>query len=77
MDLTRTDLRVGDQMRARRIALDVGAEKLARALGVSIQQVIAWELGVARIGAFWLRKIAEILDVNLEYFFSSDSPRLH
>jgi transcriptional regulator with XRE-family HTH domain len=78
MDLNRTDLRVGAQMRARRIALDVGAEKLARALGVSIQQVIAWELGVARIGASWLRKIAEILDVNPEYFFKdSDSPRLH
>jgi transcriptional regulator with XRE-family HTH domain len=81
MDLNRTDLRVGAQMRARRIALDVGAEKLARALGVSIQQVIkviAWELGVTRIGASWLRKIAEILDVNPEYFFKdSDSPRLH
>src|SRR5271168_4938641 len=38
-------------MTLRRIALGVSSEKLARALGVSIQQVIAWELGVTRIGA--------------------------
>ena len=41
MDLNPTDLRVGVQMRARRIALGVSSEKLARALGVSIQQAIA------------------------------------
>jgi transcriptional regulator with XRE-family HTH domain len=78
MDLNPTDLRVGAQMRARRIALGVSSEKLARAIGVSIQQVIAWELGVTRIGASWLRTIAEILDVRPEYFFKdSDSSRLH
>ena len=69
MDLNPTDLRVGARMRARRIALGVSSEKLARALGVSIQQFIAWELGVTRIGASWLRKIAEILDVSPGHFF--------
>ena len=65
-------------MRARRIALGMSSEKLARALGVSIQQFIAWELGVTRIGASWLRKIAEILDVSPGYFFEDfDSSRLH
>jgi transcriptional regulator with XRE-family HTH domain len=69
---------VGARIRARRIALGVSSEKLARALGVSIQQVIAWELGVTRIGASWLRKIAEILDVSPGYFFEdSGSSRLH
>ena len=78
MDLNPTDLRVGARIRARRIALGVSSEKLARALGVSIQQVIAWELGVTRIGASWLRKIAEILDVSPGYFFEdSDSSQLH
>jgi len=43
-------------MRARRIALSVSSEKLARALGVSIQQVIAWELGVTESGRLgWVR----------------------
>jgi hypothetical protein len=55
-----------------------GTTQSDRLLGVSIQQVIAWELGMTRIGASWLRKIAEILDVSPEYFFKdSDSLRLH
>jgi transcriptional regulator with XRE-family HTH domain len=76
MDLNPTDSRVGSQMRARRNALGVSSETLACALGVSIQQVTAWELGVTRIGASWLGKIAEILDVSPGYFFKeAASPR--
>jgi len=78
MDLNPIDLRVGAQVRARRMALCVSSEKLARELGVSISQVVAWESGVTRIGASWLGKIAEILDVSPVYFFKdSESPRLH
>jgi len=70
-----TDLHVGAQLRARRTALGISDEKLADALGVSLQQVLAWELGVTRIGASWLSKIANILDVDSGYFFrETDAP---
>jgi len=75
-----TDLHVGAQLRARRMALGISDDKLADALGVSLQQVIAWELGVTRIGTPWLLKIAKILDVDSEYFFQNSDPpssRLH
>jgi transcriptional regulator with XRE-family HTH domain len=70
-----TDLHVGAQLRARRVALGISDEKLADALGVSLQQLIAWELGVTRIGASWLSRIAKILAVDWGYFFKdSDAP---
>jgi len=74
MDPNPNDLHVGAQLRARRIALGMSDEKLADALGVSLQQVIAWELGVTRIGASWLFKIAQILDIHLGYFFKDSDP---
>ena len=75
-----TDLHVGAQLRARRTALGISDEKLAEALGVSLQQMLAWELGVTRIGASWLAKIAKVLNVDLGYFFrdiDAPSSRLH
>ena len=78
MDPNPTDLHVGAQLRARRMALGISDEKFADALGVSLQQVLAWELGVTRIGATWLFKIAQILDVDPGYFFKHAEPsRLH
>jgi transcriptional regulator with XRE-family HTH domain len=71
----RTDLRIGAQLRARRVALGISDEKLAEALGVSLQQLIAWELGVTRIGASWLSKVAKILAIDWGYFFKeTDAP---
>jgi len=69
-----TDLHVGAKLRARRMALGISDEKLARALRVSLQQVIAWELGVTRIGPSWLFKIAKILDIDSMYFFREADP---
>jgi transcriptional regulator with XRE-family HTH domain len=74
MDLDSADLRVGAQLRARRMALGISDDKLAYRLGVSLQQVLAWELGVTRIGPSWLAKIAEILGVNPEYFSVDTDP---
>ncbi len=80
MDPNPIDLRVGGRLRARRRAVGMGPEKLAQELGVSLQQVIAWELGVTRIGPSWLFKIAKVLDVSSSYFFGDSEPplsRLH
>jgi transcriptional regulator with XRE-family HTH domain len=75
MDLNPTDLGVGARVRSRRIALGVSPEKLACELGVSSQQIIAWEAGVTRIGASWLSKVAEVLNVSPLHFFKDFDPR--
>jgi transcriptional regulator with XRE-family HTH domain len=72
-----TDVYVGRQLRVRRIELGISDEKLANTLGVSLQQMLAWELGVTGIGASWLSKIAKILDVSPEYFLTDAASRLH
>jgi transcriptional regulator with XRE-family HTH domain len=71
------DLSVGARLRTGRIALGMSHEKLADALGVSLQQVLAWELGVTRIGASSLSRIALILGVSPEYFFKWDGAACH
>ena len=71
------DLSVGARLRTGRIALGMSHEKLADALGVSLQQVLAWELGVTRIGASWLSRIAVILNVSPDYFFTCDGAACH
>ena len=72
MDPNPKDLQVGARLRARRMGLGMSDEALADALGVSLQQVLAWELGVTKIEASWLFKIAKILDVDPGVFFSGD-----
>jgi transcriptional regulator with XRE-family HTH domain len=64
------DLHVGTQVRARRKVLGISDEKLADSLGVSLAQMLAWELGVTRIEASWLSEIAKALDVSPMYFLS-------
>ena len=71
------DFSVGARLRSGRIALGMSHEKLADALGVSLQQVLAWELGVTRIGASSLSRIALILGVGPEYFFTCDGAACH
>jgi transcriptional regulator with XRE-family HTH domain len=56
------------------MALGISDEKLAHALGVSLQQMLAWELGVTRIEASWLFKIAKILGVDPGFFFKDSDP---
>jgi transcriptional regulator with XRE-family HTH domain len=74
MDPNPTDIQVGAKLRVRRIKLGLSDEKLARALGVSLQQLIAWELGVTRIGPPWLVKIGQLLEVDSGYFFKNSEP---
>jgi len=63
------DKLVGTRIRARRIALDVSAKRLAAALGATLDQVQQWEAGTSRIGVAWLIPLAEILGVDSGYFF--------
>lgn len=67
-DRTRTnalDRRIGQRIRAQRLSLGVSQEKLADALGVTFQQVQAFEKGLERVSASLLIGIAHTLGVSV------------
>jgi transcriptional regulator with XRE-family HTH domain len=57
----------------RRVAVGLTQDKLARALGLTFQQVQKYEKGSNRIGAGRLQAISRILDAPLSYFYA-DGP---
>jgi transcriptional regulator with XRE-family HTH domain len=69
------DMEVGRRIRARRLAKDMSQTDLATQLGLTFQQVQKYEKGTNRVGAGRLKRIAEILDAPITYFYSvSDHP---
>ena len=70
------DVHVGARVRLRRQILRMSQETLAKALGITFQQVQKYERGSNRVGASRLWKIAKTLDVPVNYFFEGleDAP---
>ncbi len=62
---------VGQRIRMRRSERGVTQQELARALGISYQQVQKYENGTNRISAGRLYVVARLLGVDLSYFFPS------
>ena len=63
------DKLIGGQVRLRRLTVGMSQEKLAANLGITFQQVQKYEKGTNRIAASRLWKLAEILDVSIDFFF--------
>jgi transcriptional regulator with XRE-family HTH domain len=63
------DEHVGRQVRKRRKLLGLAQEQLADALGLSFQQVQKYERGANRVSASKLYRIAEVLHVDIAFFF--------
>ena len=63
------DVYVGGRVRTRRLLLGMNQEELARALGLTFQQVQKYESGANRVSASRLWEIAAILRTPLAYFF--------
>lgn len=68
------DAHVGQRIRFRRIMLGHSQEDLAKALGLTFQQVQKYEKGVNRIGASRLFAIASFLRVPVGFFFEDMQP---
>ncbi len=68
------DIHVGGRIRTRRLLIGMNQETLARALGLTFQQVQKYEGGANRISASRLWQIADILGVPIAYFFSDLEP---
>jgi len=64
------DVHVGARIRTRRLLIGMNQETLARALGLTFQQVQKYEGGANRVSASRLSEIAKILKVPVSFFFS-------
>src|SRR5690242_16365065 len=73
------DKHVGSRVRMRRMMLSMSQEKLGNSLGLTFQQVQKYEKGINRIGASRLQQIANILQVQVSFFFEGapNSPGDH
>lgn len=63
------DLHVGMRIRLRRRAISVSQDRLAKALGLTFQQVQKYERGLNRVSASKLYDIARTLNTPISYFF--------
>ena len=68
------DRRVGARLRERRLLLGMSQQQLAKALGITFQQVQKYENGANRISASRLWDISRRLDVPIDWFFGVESP---
>lgn len=64
------DVHVGARIRTRRLLIGMNQETLAKALGLTFQQVQKYEGGANRVSASRLSQIADVLGVRISYFFS-------
>jgi len=63
------DRHVGARVRERRIMLGLTQQQLAELIGVTYQQAHKYEKGINRMAAGRLYKIAQVLGVDVSYFF--------
>ena len=59
----------GDRLRARRIMMKMSQDDLGKSLGVTFQQIQKYEKGTNRMSAALMVRVAEILDVDVGYFY--------
>ncbi len=68
------DRRIGERVRTARLMKGVSQGYLGAELGITFQQVQKYEKGTNRVSASTLLRIAEVLGMDLQYFFSGDLP---
>ncbi len=68
------DIHVGARVRLRRNLLGMSLQTLAKAVGVSYQQLQKYEGAVNRVGASRLFNLSRVLGVPISYFFEDLSP---
>ncbi len=68
------DIHVGARVRLRRHLLGLTRQTLAKAVGVTYQQLQKYERGVNRVGASRLFNLGRALDVPVSFFFEDLSP---
>jgi transcriptional regulator with XRE-family HTH domain len=67
---TEIDVEIGSRVRMRRMTVGMSQEKLGEMLGLTFQQVQKYEKGTNRISVSRLVDIANVLGVEIEFFFN-------
>lgn len=65
------DVMVGRRLRARRRLLGYSQQNLGEACGVTFQQIHKYEAAVCRMSAVMLWRLAQVLEVDVGYFFGT------
>ncbi len=68
------DVHAGARVRLRRNLLGLTLQTLAKAVGVTYQQLQKYERGVNRVGASRLFNLGRALDVPVSFFYEDLSP---
>lgn len=63
------DVHVGSRVRMRRMTMGISQEQLGDHLGLTFQQIQKYEKGQNRIGAGRLYRIAQVLNVSVNFFY--------
>jgi transcriptional regulator with XRE-family HTH domain len=63
------DIYVGKRLRLRRTILGLSQESVAKAIGITFQQIQKYERGVNRMSASRLHDFAKVMSVPINYFF--------
>lgn len=63
------DIHVGSRIRMQRNLVGLSQEKLGEKLGITFQQIQKYEKGANRVGASRLQTLADILGVQVNFFF--------
>lgn len=69
MEAHPVDIHVGKKLRSRRTILGKSQEEIGNAVGITFQQIQKYERGLNRIGSSRLYEFANLLGVNVSYFF--------
>lgn len=67
------DIHVGKRIRHRRWLVGVTQQQLAEKVGIKFQQIQKYETGMNRVSASRLWDIADVLDVEISFFFNEMS----
>jgi len=65
------DLHVGERIRERRALLKLSQTDLAKACGITFQQIQKYENGGNRVSASRLWEFSKIMNVSISYFFEN------
>jgi len=68
-DTQELEKHVGQRIRQRRIMLGLTQQELARLVGITYQQAHKYERGINRVSAGRLYHVANVLQVDLGYFY--------
>jgi transcriptional regulator with XRE-family HTH domain len=70
-DVDWVNLHICRRMKAKRILRDMSQERLAKALGISYQQLQRYESGKSRLPCSMVHRAALALDMPITYFFNT------